>query len=261
MRRGCEARLSGGDAHDVEHEDLIPADHPIRRIHRTCSEGLEGEPSARHSPLGRASVAPEQQAMVLVALSWVRSERAVRERLKHDLLFRWFPDLAIDAKACDPSTFTKNRQQLLTDEIADRYFAAVSARPSFAARRERSLLRRRTAGPVGVEQLLQAQRRAWLPMGSRAATPRSTPAERSDNVSTESQPAAGGVGLRGTNDSPMRSHRWPNAHSSCPGCGDSGPSGRLTAVGPPAATVGDPVRSLHVDVDRLGGTLGVDPGG
>ncbi len=42
-----------------------------------------------------------------------------------DLLFKWFLDLPIDAKAFDPTTFTKNRDRLLDHDIADRFFAAV----------------------------------------------------------------------------------------------------------------------------------------
>jgi transposase len=39
----------------------------------------------------------------------VRSERAFCERPNYDLLFKWFLDLPIDAKAFGASTFTKNR--------------------------------------------------------------------------------------------------------------------------------------------------------
>lgn len=53
------------------------------------------------------------------------SERALRERLNYDLLFKLVLDLAVDAKSFDPTTFTKNRDRLLEDEIADRFFAAV----------------------------------------------------------------------------------------------------------------------------------------
>src|SRR3954453_15445543 len=55
----------------------------------------------------------------------MRSERAFCERLNYDLLFMWFLDLPIDAKAFDPTTFTKNRDGLLQAEVADRFFAAV----------------------------------------------------------------------------------------------------------------------------------------
>jgi transposase len=111
-------------------EDLIPADHPIRRIRKVIDEvlvELDGEFEAMYSRIGRPSVPPEQllKATVLMALYSVRSERAFCERLNYDLLFKWFLDLPIDAKAFDPTTFTKNRDRLLENEIADRFFAAV----------------------------------------------------------------------------------------------------------------------------------------
>jgi transposase len=111
-------------------EDLIPEDHPIRRIRKVIDEvlaGLDGEFEAMYSRIGRPSVPPEQllKSTVLMALYSMRSERAFCERLNYDLLFKWFLDLPIDAKAFDPTTFTKNRDRLLAAEIADRFFAAV----------------------------------------------------------------------------------------------------------------------------------------
>ena len=111
-------------------EDLIPKDHPIRRIRKVIDEvlaELDGEFDAMYSRIGRPSVPPEQllKATILMALYSVRSERAFCERLNYDLLFKWFLDLPIDAKAFDPTTFTKNRDRLLAAEVADRFFAAV----------------------------------------------------------------------------------------------------------------------------------------
>jgi transposase len=111
-------------------EDLIPPDHPIRRIRKVVDEVLgflDGEFEAMYSAIGRPSVPPEQllKATVLMALYSMRSERAFCERLNYDLLFKWFLDLPIDAPAFDPTTFTKNRERLLEAEIADRFFAAV----------------------------------------------------------------------------------------------------------------------------------------
>jgi len=111
-------------------EDLIPADHPIRRI-RTVVDvvlaELDGEFDAMYAGSGRPSVPPETllKATVLMALYSIRSERAFCERLNYDLLFKWFLDLPIDAKAFDATTFTKNRDRLLDHEIADQFFAAV----------------------------------------------------------------------------------------------------------------------------------------
>src|SRR3954465_414676 len=111
-------------------EDLIPKDHPIRKIRRIVDEvlaELDGEFDAMYSRIGRPSIPPEQllKATVLMALYSIRSERAFCERLNYDLLFKWFLDLPIDARAFDATTFTKNRERLLGHEIADRFFAAV----------------------------------------------------------------------------------------------------------------------------------------
>ncbi len=113
-------------------EEMIPADHPIRRIRAVVDAvlgELDGEFSVMYATTGRPSVPPEQllKATVLMALYSIRSERAFCERLNYDLLFKWFLDLPIDAQAFDPTTFTKNRERLLTHEIADRFFAAVVA--------------------------------------------------------------------------------------------------------------------------------------
>ena len=111
-------------------EDLIPADHPIRRIRKVVDAvlaELDGEFDAMYARSGRPSVPPETllKATVLMALYSIRSERAFCERLNYDLLFKWFLDLPIDAKAFDATTFTKNRDRLLDHEIADQFFAAV----------------------------------------------------------------------------------------------------------------------------------------
>lgn len=111
-------------------DELIPAGHPIRRIRRVVDEvlaELDGEFDAMYASTGRRSVPPEAllKATVLMALYSIRSERAFCERLNYDLLFKWFLDMPIDARAFDATTFTKNRQRLLDHEIADRFFEAV----------------------------------------------------------------------------------------------------------------------------------------
>ena len=110
--------------------DLVPGDHPIRRIRVVVDAvlaELDDELSAMYATTGRPSVPPEQllKATVLMAMYSIRSERAFCERLNYDLLFKWFLDLPIDARAFDATTFSKNRQRLLDHAIADRFFAAV----------------------------------------------------------------------------------------------------------------------------------------
>lgn len=111
-------------------EDLIPVDHPIRRIRVVVDAvlgRLDGEFDEMYAAGGRRSVPPETllKATVLMAMYSMRSERAFCERLNYDMLFKWFLDLPIDAKAFDATTFTKNRQRLLDQDIADRFLAEV----------------------------------------------------------------------------------------------------------------------------------------
>ncbi len=61
--------------------------------------------------------------------------------------FNWFLDLAIDDRAFNATTFTKNRQRLLDHEIADVFFDAVV---------HQARLRRRSTDHVSVDMLLQA---------------------------------------------------------------------------------------------------------
>jgi transposase len=112
--------------------DLIPADHPIRRIGKVVDAVLDELDDAfevMYARGGRPSVPPEQllKATILMAMYSIRSERAFCERLNYDLLFKWFLDMPIDAKAFDASTFSKNRRRLLDHEIADQFFALVVA--------------------------------------------------------------------------------------------------------------------------------------
>ena len=114
-------------------EDLIGADHPIRRIRALTDEvldGLDDELGAMYPDRGRPSVPPETllKASILMALYSIRSERAFCERLSYDMLFKWFLGMRIDERAFDASTFSKNRERLLGHAVADRFFAAVVER-------------------------------------------------------------------------------------------------------------------------------------
>ena len=113
-------------------EDLIPSDHPIRKIRvvvDTVLADLDATFDAMYSSSGRSSVPPETllKANVLMAMYSIRSERAFCERLNYDMLFKWFLDMRIDQPAFDASTFSKNRKRLLEAAVADEFFAAVVA--------------------------------------------------------------------------------------------------------------------------------------
>jgi hypothetical protein len=69
------------------------------------------------------------RATLLQLLYTIRSERQLVERIEFDLLFRWFVGLSIDETVFDASTFSKNRDRLLTQEIAQMFLASLIALP------------------------------------------------------------------------------------------------------------------------------------
>lgn len=113
-------------------EQRVPADHPLRPIRRLTDrifERLSPRFDRLYSDLGRPSIPPEQllRALLIQVLYTVRSERQLMEQLNYNMLFRWFVGLSMDAPVWDPTTFTKNRDRLLTGDIADAFFAEVLA--------------------------------------------------------------------------------------------------------------------------------------
>ncbi len=67
--------------------------------------------------------------MLLQAFYGIRSERQLMERIEFDLLFRWFVGLGVDEAVWDPSSFSTNRDRLLSGEIAAKFLRAVLAQP------------------------------------------------------------------------------------------------------------------------------------
>jgi transposase len=132
MRGGDER--SGSLFSYVDLESRVGADHPLRTIRSVVNEALaafSGELSALYARIGRPSIPPEKllRAMLLQAFYSIRSERQLMERLKFDLLFRWFVGIGVDDAVWDHSTFSKNRDRLLEGDIAAKFLSAVLAQP------------------------------------------------------------------------------------------------------------------------------------
>ena len=89
---------------------------------------------------GRPSIPPEHllKASLLIALYSIRSER-----LRYDLLFKWFLDLNVSDEPFDASSFSKNRDRLLEHDVSRAFSAEVVAE----ARRRRLLSSPPTTSP------------------------------------------------------------------------------------------------------------------
>src|SRR5674476_1626718 len=100
-------------------EDRVPADHPLRAI-RTMVDAALAEMSPQLAALyarrGRPSIAPEVllRAQLIQILYAIPSERRLVEHLEYNLLLRWFVGLPLDEPVFHATSFTKNRERLLT---------------------------------------------------------------------------------------------------------------------------------------------------
>ena len=118
----------------VSIEQRIPASHTLGQIRKLFDQVLD-----RHHPIfcelyaaeGRPSVPPEQLllAPLLQAFYGIRSERLLLEQLNYNLLFRCFVGLSPDDQIWHPTTFTKNRQRLLNDQVMGRFLEKLMAAP------------------------------------------------------------------------------------------------------------------------------------
>lgn len=113
-------------------EQRVPQDHPLRKLRRVVDQVLKKMSrrfTAMYAQIGRPSIAPEKllRALLLQSLYTVRSERLLMEELNYNLLFRWFVGLNLDDPVWDPTVYSKNRERLLTSDVAQAFFEEVRA--------------------------------------------------------------------------------------------------------------------------------------
>ncbi len=113
-------------------EQRVPKDHPLRKLLPRVDAALARMSrrfTAMYAQGGRPSIAPEKllRALLLQILYSVRSERLLMERLDHDLLFRWFVGLNMDDPVWDATVYSKNREWLLSSDVAGAFFRQVVA--------------------------------------------------------------------------------------------------------------------------------------
>ncbi len=117
----------------VSLEQRVPVDHPLRAV-RKLTDAVLGSLSAEFDVLyadsGRPSIAPEYilRALLLQVFYSVRSERLLVEQIDYNLLFRWFVGLGMDDAMWNHAVFSKNRDRLLTSDVAQRFFTEVNLR-------------------------------------------------------------------------------------------------------------------------------------
>src|SRR5258708_5657689 len=117
----------------ISPEKRVPADHPLRPIRKMVDEILK-EMSPKfaklYSNVGRPSIAPERllRSLLLQVFYSVRSERMLIEQLQYNMLFRWFVGMEMDEEVWNHAVYSKNRERLLNEEIAESFFQRVLER-------------------------------------------------------------------------------------------------------------------------------------
>ncbi len=116
----------------VSLDSRIPEDHPLRPLRRMVDEALKGMSplfDELYSNVGRPSIPPERllRALLLQVLFTIRSERQLMEQLDYNLLYRWFVGLRMDDPVWAPTVFSKNRERLLSGDIAAAFFEEILA--------------------------------------------------------------------------------------------------------------------------------------
>jgi transposase len=130
--RGNDPKQDGMFSY-VSPEQRVPAEHPLRPLRKMVDDILK-EMSPRFAKLyaetGRPSIPPERllRALLLQILYTVRSERLLMEQLNYNLLFRWFVGMGMDEVVWNHAVFSKNRERLLNEEVAEVFFQRVLER-------------------------------------------------------------------------------------------------------------------------------------
>ena len=111
-------------------EERVPQDHPLRTIRKIADEvfkEMSPDFDKYYKPIGRPSIPPEKllRALLLLVFYSIRGERLLMEELNYNILFRWFVGLNMDDSVWDPTTFTKNRDKVLSEEMSERFLAGV----------------------------------------------------------------------------------------------------------------------------------------
>jgi transposase len=127
--RGDDQQQLGAFSY-VSLEDRVPKDHPLRPIGKAVDEifrSMNQEFDGLYAKTGRPSIPPERllRALLLQILYSVRSERMLMEQLEYNLLFRWFVGMEMDEPVWNHAVFSKNRERLLNQDVAQTFFGRV----------------------------------------------------------------------------------------------------------------------------------------
>ena len=99
----------------------------VRRLTDAVLVSLNDDSDTLYAAFGRPSIAPGcASGVVAKAFYLISSEWQLVEQLDYNLLFGWFVGLGMDDAVWNHAVLSKNRDRLLTSEVAPRFFAEVN---------------------------------------------------------------------------------------------------------------------------------------
>jgi transposase len=203
----------------VSCEARVPVDHPLRLIRAVVDEALDvlsPEFDRLYARVGRPGIVPEKllRALLLQAFYSVRSERQLMEQIGYNLLFRWFVGVAMDAPVWDATTFSENRDRLLSGDVTQRLLAAVVAQPRVSA-----LMSDEHFSVDGTLIQAWASHKSFQPNpeadgGGPPSTPSDAPSPELCQAATPSRAGAGrNAATRRTGESRTRTPSWSSSRA------------------------------------------------
>ena len=125
-----EDRTSGALFSYVDIEARIGAKHPLREMRRLANAALDGKFSACYEAAGRPSIPPERFCgLRCCSFSFYPLGAAIGRTVGIRHAVSWVRRALLDEKVFDASTFAKNRDRLLTHEIAQGFLGSLLALP------------------------------------------------------------------------------------------------------------------------------------
>lgn len=114
----------------IDLEKRIASNHPLRSLRVLVDAilaSMDEDFEKLYSAQGRPSIPPEYllKAMLLQILFTIRSERQLVESIDYNLLYRWFVGLGMEDSVWDHASFSKNRDRLFNERIAEVFFTKV----------------------------------------------------------------------------------------------------------------------------------------
>lgn len=123
---GRDVQQCGSEGPDSRHHPLRKS----RKVNDLVLTSMTAEFDAMYNAVSRPWITPEHliSALLLQVFFTIRSERMLMEQLDYNLLFRWLVGLSME-DVSEPTVFSKNRDRLLNQEVADGSSLASSNKP------------------------------------------------------------------------------------------------------------------------------------